>query len=94
MMVAETLDEVSRLLERARCGLLLDTGHAAAAGFDYTVPIERFGDLITHIHLEDVRQARLDRVRTGDLSFNDGVRLGIFTVPGDGRWISHRLRIS
>lgn len=84
MMVVETFDEISRLIERARCGLLLDTGHAVAAGFDYTRLIERFGDLVTHIHLKDVRSCRLARVRDQDLSFNQGVRAGMFTVPGDG----------
>jgi inosose dehydratase len=84
MMVVETFDEVSRVFDRARCGLLVDTGHAAAAGFDYAKLIDRFGDLITHIHLKDVRTNRMARVRSQDLSFNQGVRSGMFTVPGDG----------
>ena len=84
MMVAETFDEISRIIDRARCGLLLDTGHAVAAGFDYARLINRFGDLITHIHLKDVRTERMARVRAEDLSFNAGVRAGMFTVPGDG----------
>jgi len=84
MMVAETFDEISRVIDRARCGLLLDTGHAIAAGFDYTKLIARFGDLITHIHLKDVRADRMARARSEDLSFNDSVRIGMFTVPGDG----------
>ena len=86
MMVAETFDEVSRLFDAAGrdVGLLLDTGHAHAGGFDYAKLIERFGDRIVHIHLKDVREAVLDDVRKGDRSFNDGVRAGMFTVPGDG----------
>lgn len=86
MMVMETFDEISSLFDilGAEVGLLLDTGHAAAAGFDYTRMIERFGDRIVHIHLKDVRGSVLDEVRTGDLSFNAGVRKGMFTVPGDG----------
>ncbi|EYD76899.1 Inosose dehydratase [Rubellimicrobium mesophilum DSM 19309] len=84
MMVAETFDEVSRVIERARCGLLVDTGHAFAAGWDYARLFERFGDLVTHIHLKDVRAERLAEVRERDLSFNDAVRMGMFTVPGDG----------
>lgn len=84
MMVAETFDEISRVMDRARCGLLLDTGHAVAAGFDYAKLIDRFGDLVTHIHLKDVRAERMAWVRAEDLSFNAGVRAGMFTVPGDG----------
>lgn len=84
MMVVETFDEVCRVVDRARCGLLVDTGHAYAGGFDYAKLFERFGDLVRHIHLKDVRAERFERVRHGDMSFNDGVRTGMFTVPGDG----------
>lgn len=86
MMVAETFDEISALFDRTSpaAGLLLDTGHAAAAGFDYMRLIERFGDRIVHIHLKDVRTDVMQRVRSGDLCFNEGVRSGMFTVPGDG----------
>lgn len=86
MMVAETLDEVAAIIDRTgpELGLLLDTGHAVAAGFDYESLIDRFGDRIVHIHLKDVRLDQLARVRAGDESFNAAVRGGMFTVPGDG----------
>lgn len=86
MMVAETFDEISSLVDASgpELGLLLDTGHAVAAGFDYTRLIDRFGDRIVHIHLKDVRPDRLAAVHAGDDSFNGAVRGGLFTVPGDG----------
>jgi len=86
MMVAETFDEISSLFDRAgpEVGLLLDTGHAAGGGFDYVRLIERFGDRINHIHLKDMREPVMANVRGSDLSFNAGVRAGMFTVPGDG----------
>lgn len=86
MMVAETYNETRRLLDAAgpELGLLLDTGHAAAGGFDYARLMGAFGDRIVHIHLKDVRPDVLADVRARDLSFNDGVRAGMFTVPGDG----------
>ncbi|MDF0699422.1 myo-inosose-2 dehydratase [Rhizobium sp. MC63] len=86
MMVAETFEEISDIIGAVgpETGLLLDTGHAAAAGFDYARLIERFGDRIVHIHLKDVRKAIRAEVQSKDLSFNDGVRNGMFTVPGDG----------
>lgn len=86
MMVAETFDETARLMEVAgpEVGLLLDTGHAVAAGFDYTRLIELFGDRIAHVHLKDVRPDVMAHVRDKELSFNEGVRHGMFTVPGDG----------
>ncbi len=87
MMVAETFDEVSRLFDVAGrdAGLLLDTGHAHAGGFDSAKLIERFGDRIVHIHLKDVRDAVMGDVRKSNRSFNESVRAGMFTAPGDGR---------
>jgi inosose dehydratase len=86
MMVAETLDEVRAVMAATgpSVGLLLDTGHAHAAGFDYATLLEEFGSRINHIHLKDVRSSVLQDVRSRDLSFNEAVRAGMFTVPGDG----------
>lgn len=86
MMVAETYDETARLLDAGGddLGLLLDTGHAAAGGFDYSWLIDEYGDRIVHIHLKDLRKDEMADVRARDLSFNTGVRAGMFTVPGDG----------
>ncbi|MEK0083008.1 myo-inosose-2 dehydratase [Benzoatithermus flavus] len=86
MMVAETFEEIRAVMAATgpAVGLLLDTGHAAAAGFDHARLIEAFGPRINHIHLKDVRADVLAEVRARDLSFNDAVRAGMFTVPGDG----------
>jgi len=86
MMVAETLDEVHQLMAHtsADVGLLLDTGHAYAAGYDYSVLIAEFGTRINHIQLKDVRADVMQEVRLRDWSFNQGVRGGMFTIPGDG----------
>ena len=86
MMVAETFDEICALFDQTSpaVGLLLDTGHCAAAGFDYRELLKRYGNRIVHIHLKDVRADVMRAVRSGDLSFNTGVLNGMFTVPGDG----------
>lgn len=86
MMVAETLPEIRALLSACSpsVGLLLDTGHATAAGFSYTQLIEEFADRICHIHLKDVRLDRLQQVRASGMTFNEAVLSGMFTVPGDG----------
>ena len=65
-------------------GLLLDTGHAYAAGADYAEILRKFGSRVVHIHLKDVRRDILERARKNDWSFNSAVREGMFTVPGDG----------
>ena len=36
------------------------------------------------MHLKDIRQEVVDKVKKEHLSFLQGVRLGTFTVPGDG----------
>jgi len=86
MMVAETLDEVRSLMAHTgpEVGLLLDTGHAWAAGYDYSILIDEFSARINHIQLKDVRADIMKEVRSRDLSFNQGVRNGMFTIPGDG----------
>jgi len=86
MMVAETLDEVRALMGNtgSEVGLLLDTGHGYAAGYDYAILIDEFGARINHIQLKDVRAEVMADVRARDLSFNQGVRNGMFTIPGDG----------
>lgn len=86
MMVAETFDEIACLLNHCspEVGLLLDTGHAFAAGFSYQRLIDAFAGRICHIHLKDVRNDRLLQVRTGEMTFNQAVLDGMFCVPGDG----------
>jgi inosose dehydratase len=86
MMLVEQADEIAAFCDATddSVGLLLDTGHATAAGADYAEIIFRFGSRIVHIHLKDVRRNVLKRILESDASFNSGVREGSFTVPGDG----------
>ena len=39
---------------------------------------------IKHVHLKDIRPAIVEQVKREELSFLKGVRLGAFTIPGDG----------
>lgn len=86
MMLVETTEEIAAFCESTdeAVGLLLDTGHAFAAGADYGEILRRFGKRVVHIHLKDVRLNVLESVRKNDVSFNSAVREGLFTVPGDG----------
>jgi inosose dehydratase len=85
-MLVESAEEIDAFCESSReeVGLLLDTGHAYAAGADHAEIIRKFGPRIVHIHLKDVRRAALEDARKNDWSFNTAVREGMFTVPGDG----------
>ena len=64
-------------------GLLLDTGHAFFGGSDPETLARRYMDRVGHIHCKNVRPAVMQRVRAERLSFLQGVRAGVFTVPGD-----------
>ena len=85
-MLVEKAGEIDSFCESTteQIGLLLDTGHAYAAGADYSEILRRFGSRIVHIHLKDVRRSVLERAHKNDWSFNSAVREGMFTVPGDG----------
>jgi inosose dehydratase len=64
--------------------LLLDTGHIAFAGDDPLDLARTYADRIGHVHMKSVRPEIVRRVRDESLSFQEGVELGVFTVPGDG----------
>ncbi len=85
-MLVETGEEIRSCFEVAppQVGLLLDTGHAYAADADYRELLARFGNRVTHLHLKDVRRDVLSWARKADVSFNEAVKAGLFTVPGDG----------
>lgn len=86
MMLVEHHEELQDFLTLTRdnVGLVLDSGHAFACGVDMAQTVKKFGHRIVHIHLKDVRPEVFHRVQEHDLSFNDAVREGLFTVPGEG----------
>ncbi len=63
--------------------LLLDTGHAWFAGVDPTELAKKYMDRVVHLHAKNVRPVIKVQVEADGLSFLEGVRRGVFTVPGD-----------
>ena len=63
--------------------LLYDTGHLLFAGADPLEVLDRWGDRVHHVHFKDVRPDKMAWVRTENRSFLDGVRAGVYSVPGD-----------
>ncbi len=63
--------------------LLLDTGHAWFAGVDPTELAQKYMHRVGHLHAKNVRPDIKAQVETDGLSFHEGVRRGVFTVPGD-----------
>ena len=65
--------------------LLFDAGHAyfGAHGQDPAPVLAKYITRVAHVHAKNVRPAVMAEVRAKGLSFMDGVRAGVFTVPGD-----------
>lgn len=84
----EAPDEVELLAARlpgTGAGLCLDVGHFLVGGGDPVQAIDRYGDLVTHVHVKDVDSQVLAALRAGEIDgFAAAVRQRIFTEPGNG----------
>lgn len=76
----QTPSEIERLLELTDVGLLLDTGHLAAAGGDVLRGLRDWRDRIEHVHVKDVRLG----VLRGAADWDDAWRRGVFCELGAG----------
>ena len=85
--VIQTAEEIDRLMTGTApryVNLLFDSGHLAYCDQDYLAVLKKYVDRVKHVHLKDIRPKVVAKVKKERLSFLDGVRLGAFTVPGDG----------
>lgn len=85
--VVQNPDEVERMMENTDpeyVSLLFDTGHFIYCGADPLEMVKKYIGRIKHVHLKDIRPEVVKEVKEKELSFLDGVRMGAFTVPGDG----------
>ena len=85
--VVQSAEETRRLMEGTDpqyVSLLFDTGHFAYCGEDPLEMVNTWIGRIKHVHLKDIRPEIVEQVKREDLSFLQGVRLGAFTIPGDG----------
>lgn len=85
--VVQTAAEIDRMMENTDpelVGLLFDSGHLAYCGEDYLAVLKKHIHRVRHVHLKDIRPEMVKKVKDESLSFLQGVRLGAFTVPGDG----------
>jgi inosose dehydratase len=84
VMTRADVDRLMASTDPALVFLLLDTAHIAFAGDDPLDMARAYADRIGHVHLKSIRPEVVSRVREEGLSFQEGVELGVFTVPGDG----------
>lgn len=85
--VVETPDEIDAFMAATgpSTRLLFDAGHYyfGSNGQDPAPALRRHIGRLAHFHAKNVRPAVMAQVRAQGLSFMDGVRAGVFTVPGD-----------
>jgi len=85
--MVESMDEVDRLLNETDdryVSLNYDCGHFYFANQDPLDALKKYIPRTAHIHLKDVRDTIKEQVYNDNLSFLKAVKLGVFTVPGDG----------
>jgi inosose dehydratase len=83
----QTTEEIDKLMEMTDPNLvylLFDTGHLVFSGENPLQILEKYLPRIKHVHLKDIRQEVVERVKNQNLSFRQAVIEGAFTVPGDG----------
>lgn len=85
--VVETAEDIDGFMAATgpETKLLFDTGHFyfGTNGADPAPMLARYVDRVSHFHAKNVRPEIMAQVRDGGLSFLEGVRRGVFTVPGD-----------
>jgi inosose dehydratase len=76
--------EIEQVLSRSTVELCLDTGHLVIGGNDPVELARRAGDRVSLVHLKDVDGPLAARVLSGDLTYSDAVRLGLYVPLGAG----------
>lgn len=85
--VVQTEEEIDRFMEMVDpelVYLLFDSGHLSFAGIDPVKVLKKYVDRVRHVHLKDIRSEKVKESKAKSFSFLQGVREGVFTVPGDG----------
>jgi inosose dehydratase len=80
----ESGSEVQRVLEGSSIALCLDTGHLLIGGTDPAELTRQSPDRIAHTHLKDVDSTLADKVRSGRLTYTEGVIRGMYRPLGTG----------
>lgn len=83
--IVETPEEIDLLMEHTgpSMKLLFDTGHCLFGGGDPAKVLKKHVARLGHFHAKNIRADVMKEVREKGLSFLEGVRKGVFTVPGD-----------
>jgi inosose dehydratase len=82
--MVETADDVGRVLAGSGIGLCLDTGHLLIGGADPVTLAAEHAGRIRHTHLKDVDATWARRVQSGEVTYTDAVRQGMYRPLGRG----------
>jgi inosose dehydratase len=82
--MVERGDEVQRVLEGSAISLCLDTGHLLIGGTDPAELTRQAPDRIAHTHFKDVDDQIAAQVRSGRLTYTEGIRRGMYRPLGRG----------
>jgi len=82
--LVENGEEVQRVLAGSSISLCLDTGHLLIGGTDPADLTRQAPERIAHTHLKDVNGQVADQVRSGRLSYTEGVVQGMYRPLGAG----------
>jgi inosose dehydratase len=82
--MVENASDVDRVLRGSAIGLTLDTGHLLIGGVDPVALALEHTDRILHTHLKDVDAAWAAKVQSGEVSYTDAVREGMYRPLGQG----------
>ncbi|MHB8611448.1 MAG: TIM barrel protein [Candidatus Dormibacteraceae bacterium] len=77
-------EDVNNILEMTSVELCLDTGHLFLGGADPADVARDAAGRVNHVHLKDVHTKLAGRVRSGDLTYAEGVAAGLYRPLGHG----------
>jgi inosose dehydratase len=80
----ETGDELHQVLHGSSISLCLDTGHLLIGGMDPAELARQAPERLAHLHLKDVNSTIAARVQSGQLTYREAVRQGMYRPLGQG----------
>lgn len=82
--LVETPEEIDAFASGSTVDLCLDTGHVLAAGGDPVAVAQRWAGRIAHVHVKDVDASLAAAVLSGELTYAEAVRAGMYRPLGEG----------
>lgn len=81
---ADEIDRALRDLPRDLIGLCIDTGHTAVAGMQAKDLVANYPDRVEYFHFKDVDPVALAGLLGSNMTFDEGLELGLFCALGRG----------